>query len=68
MPNFPSDGANRHQNRRQPLQSCAGRRNVSIWRPLPGTNECKGAPVNSIIYLVGLVVIVMFILSFVGLR
>jgi hypothetical protein len=28
----------------------------------------QGTPMNSIIYLVGLVVIVMFILSFVGLR
>lgn len=34
----------------------------------PGLTNARETPVNAIIYLVGLVVIVMFILSFVGLR
>lgn len=43
-----------------------GRRNVRPGAAFPAQNEENR--MNAIIYLVGLVVIVMFILSFLGLR
>ena len=42
-------------------------RNCLSARAFPGIDE-KGTPMNSIIYLVGLVVVIMFILSFFGFR
>lgn len=35
---------------------------------LPHTTCKEGPPMNGIIYLVGLIVVIMFILSFLGLR
>jgi len=36
-----------------------------VAKPMPAIEE---APMNGLIYLVGLIVIIMFILSFLGLR
>ncbi|TAJ88657.1 hypothetical protein [Reyranella sp.] len=42
--------------------------NLDFGMPLPAVRQLQEHPMNSIIYLVGLVVIVMAILSFVGFR
>lgn len=48
------------------VRFCTGRRNVRPGTAFYDLNEENH--MNAIIYLVGLVVIVMFILSFIGLR
>ncbi|RYG14767.1 MAG: hypothetical protein EON92_00655 [Burkholderiales bacterium] len=48
----------------QGLRECRTR----IHSPVPLFNSHQGFTMNSIIYLVGLVVVVLFILSFFGLR
>lgn len=44
------------------LRFCAG------TGPINGSVTCKEIPMNNIFYLVGLVVVVLAVLSFVGLR
>jgi hypothetical protein len=50
---------------RSPATKC---RDGGLSRTLCVTNNKKGSVMNSIIYLVGLVVVVMAVLSFVGLH
>jgi hypothetical protein len=42
--------------------------NPSFGRHVPGSLRNQEVAMNAIIYLVGLVVVVLFILSFIGLR
>jgi hypothetical protein len=41
---------------------------LAIGEPAPSESRSGGAVMNGIIYLVGLIVVIMFILSFLGLR
>ena len=44
---------------------------MSVWgvpRPISGPARGYGGTMNSLIYLVGLIIVVLFILSFFGLR
>jgi len=51
--------------RREPFQS------PSVWRgnrAIPGGIHCEGELMNGLIYLVGLIVVIMAVLSLFGLR
>jgi hypothetical protein len=58
--NFRSFGRSREQNLRPPVRLPIGSRPISPAQ--------RSSPMNGIIYLVGLIVVIMFILSFLGLR
>jgi hypothetical protein len=51
------------------LRSCwPPTRNVSVASPLCGGSCEREATVGGLIYLIGLIVVILFILSFLGLR